>query len=201
MCGPCSRMRSATTSPCSSGQSLAATLIDCHSTMAGLSRCAGPVRIPSQGYQVIARSPSITNGLPVRSATIPSILPRYRFGSTTDVSTSTVVTSSSTIPPRIIAVHLAIRTAPPHPPPDSATDSSYTDGRRWEVLRGLATMTYCVGMLLDTGLVFLSDSRTSAGVDHISTFRKTTVFQRPGDRVLVIQTAGNLAITQAVISF
>src|SRR3954451_17864939 len=61
-------------------------------------------------------------------------------------------------------------------------------------------MTYCVGMLLDTGLVFLSDSRTSAGVDHISTFRKTTVVQRPGNRVLVIQTAGNLAITQAVIS-
>jgi putative proteasome-type protease len=59
-------------------------------------------------------------------------------------------------------------------------------------------MTYCVAMLLDTGLVFLSDSRTSAGVDHISTFRKTTVFQRPGDRVLVLQTAGNLAITQAV---
>jgi putative proteasome-type protease len=58
-------------------------------------------------------------------------------------------------------------------------------------------MTYCVGMLLDTGLVFLSDSRTSAGVDQISTFRKTYVFQRPGDRVLVIQTAGNLAITQA----
>jgi putative proteasome-type protease len=59
-------------------------------------------------------------------------------------------------------------------------------------------MTYCVAMLLDTGLVFLSDSRTSAGVDHISTFRKTTVFQKPGDRVLVLQTAGNLAITQAV---
>lgn len=61
-------------------------------------------------------------------------------------------------------------------------------------------MTYCVGMLLDTGLVFLSDSRTSAGVDHISTFRKTTVLQKPGDRVLVLQSAGNLAITQAVIS-
>jgi putative proteasome-type protease len=61
-------------------------------------------------------------------------------------------------------------------------------------------MTYCVAMLLDTGLVFLSDSRTSAGVDHISTFRKTTVLQRPGDRVLVLQTAGNLAITQAVTS-
>jgi putative proteasome-type protease len=61
-------------------------------------------------------------------------------------------------------------------------------------------MTYCVGMLLDTGLVFLSDSRTSAGVDQISTFRKTTVFKRPGDRVLVLQTAGNLAITQALTS-
>ena len=61
-------------------------------------------------------------------------------------------------------------------------------------------MTYCVAMLLDTGLVFLSDSRTSAGVDQISTFRKTTVFQRPGDRVLVLQTSGNLAITQAVTS-
>jgi putative proteasome-type protease len=59
-------------------------------------------------------------------------------------------------------------------------------------------MTYCVAMLLDTGLVFLSDSRTSAGVDQISTFRKTTVFERPGERVLVVQSAGNLAITQAV---
>jgi putative proteasome-type protease len=61
-------------------------------------------------------------------------------------------------------------------------------------------MTYCVAMLLDTGLVFLSDSRTSAGVDQINTFRKAIVFQRPGDRVLVMLTAGNLAITQAVTS-
>lgn len=61
-------------------------------------------------------------------------------------------------------------------------------------------MTYCVAMLLDTGLVFLSDSRTSAGVDQISTFRKTHVWHKPGERVLVIQSAGNLAITQAVVS-
>ena len=61
-------------------------------------------------------------------------------------------------------------------------------------------MTYCVGMLLDTGLVFLSDSRTSAGVDQINTFRKTTVLQKPGDRVLVLMGAGNLAITQAVVN-
>ncbi|MDE2052514.1 MAG: proteasome-type protease [Gammaproteobacteria bacterium] len=61
-------------------------------------------------------------------------------------------------------------------------------------------MTYCVAMLLDTGLVFLSDSRTSAGVDQISTFRKTTVFQNAGERVLVLQSAGNLAVTQAVTS-
>jgi putative proteasome-type protease len=59
-------------------------------------------------------------------------------------------------------------------------------------------MTYCVAMLLDTGMVFLSDSRTAAGVDQISTFRKTTVFQQPGERVMVLQGAGNLAITQAV---
>jgi putative proteasome-type protease len=61
-------------------------------------------------------------------------------------------------------------------------------------------MTYCVSMLLDTGLVFLSDSRTNAGVDQISTFRKTTVFERPGDRVLVLLSAGNLAITQGVLN-
>ena len=61
-------------------------------------------------------------------------------------------------------------------------------------------MTYCVAMLLDTGLVFLSDSRTSAGVDHISTFRKTQVFQKARDRVIVMQSAGNLAITQTVFN-
>ncbi|NJD33071.1 MAG: peptidase [Gammaproteobacteria bacterium] len=61
-------------------------------------------------------------------------------------------------------------------------------------------MTYCVAMLLDAGLVFLSDSRTSAGVDQISTFRKTTVFERPGERVIVLQSSGNLAITQGAIN-
>ena len=61
-------------------------------------------------------------------------------------------------------------------------------------------MTYCVAMCLDEGLVCLSDSRTNAGVDHINTFRKMTVFERAGDRVLVLMSAGNLAITQAVIS-
>src|SRR5262249_41161472 len=60
-------------------------------------------------------------------------------------------------------------------------------------------MTYCVAMLLDTGLVFLSDSRTNAGVDQISTFRKSTVFQKPGEGVLVLQSSGNLAITQTVM--
>ena len=61
-------------------------------------------------------------------------------------------------------------------------------------------MTYCVAMCLDEGLVCLSDSRTNAGVDHINTFRKMTVFERAGDRVLVLMSAGNLAITQAVVS-
>jgi putative proteasome-type protease len=61
-------------------------------------------------------------------------------------------------------------------------------------------MTYCVGMKLDAGLVLLADSRTNAGVDHISTFRKMLTFERPGERVLVLLSAGNLAITQAVIA-
>ena len=61
-------------------------------------------------------------------------------------------------------------------------------------------MTYCVGMRLDAGLVFLSDSRTYAGVDHINTFRKLHFFQRLGERVVVLMTAGNLSITQSVIN-
>lgn len=61
-------------------------------------------------------------------------------------------------------------------------------------------MTYCVGLLVDTGLVMLSDSRTNAGVDQINTFRKMTIFQRATDRVLVLMSAGNLAISQAVVN-
>jgi putative proteasome-type protease len=61
-------------------------------------------------------------------------------------------------------------------------------------------MTYCVGMLVDEGLVLASDSRTNAGVDHIATFSKTTVWEKPGERVLVLLSSGNLAVTQAVIN-
>lgn len=61
-------------------------------------------------------------------------------------------------------------------------------------------MTYCVGMLMDAGMVFLSDTRTNAGVDQVNTFRKMSVFEQPGERVLVLLSAGNLAITQAVVS-
>ncbi|MGE3154964.1 MAG: peptidase [Nitrospiraceae bacterium] len=61
-------------------------------------------------------------------------------------------------------------------------------------------MTYCVGVMLDSGLVLASDSRTNAGVDQIGNFRKMTVFERPGDRVIVILTSGNLAVTQGVIA-
>jgi putative proteasome-type protease len=53
-------------------------------------------------------------------------------------------------------------------------------------------------MRLDSGLVFLGDSRTNAGVDQISTFRKMTVFEQPGERMLVLLAAGNLALTQGV---
>ena len=59
-------------------------------------------------------------------------------------------------------------------------------------------MTYCVGLCLKDGLVFLSDTRTNAGVDQIGTFRKMTLFQKDKDRFFALMSAGNLAITQAV---
>ena len=61
-------------------------------------------------------------------------------------------------------------------------------------------MTYCVGMMLDRGLVFMSDTRTNAGLDNISTFRKMSVWEAPGDRVITLMSAGNLATTQSVVS-
>jgi len=59
-------------------------------------------------------------------------------------------------------------------------------------------MTYCVGIRLDAGLVFLSDSRTNAGLDQISTYRKMMVYEQPGDRFFVLLSAGNLSIAQSV---
>ena len=59
-------------------------------------------------------------------------------------------------------------------------------------------MTYCVAMRLDAGLVFLSDSRTNAGVDQVGAFRKMSVFENPGDRMMVLMSAGNLSISQSV---
>ena len=61
-------------------------------------------------------------------------------------------------------------------------------------------MTYCVGMMLDRGLVLMSDTRTNSGVDNISVFRKMYHWEVPGERIIVVMTAGNLATTQHVIS-
>ncbi len=60
-------------------------------------------------------------------------------------------------------------------------------------------MTYCVGMVLNKGLVMMSDTRTNSGVDNISVFRKMFHWQVPGERIISVMTAGNLATTQAVI--
>lgn len=60
-------------------------------------------------------------------------------------------------------------------------------------------MTYCCALRLQDGMVFISDTRTNAGVDHISVFRKLYTFGVPGERFIAIQTSGNLATTQAVI--
>ena len=61
-------------------------------------------------------------------------------------------------------------------------------------------MTYCVGVLLDEGLVLASDTRTNAGVDQVAIFPKMHKFEVPGERIIVLLTAGNLAITQSVVS-
>ncbi|WP_298303808.1 peptidase [uncultured Erythrobacter sp.] len=61
-------------------------------------------------------------------------------------------------------------------------------------------MTYCVGMVLSKGLVLMSDTRTNSGVDNISVFRKMFSWQVPGERMISVMTAGNLATTQAVVS-
>jgi putative proteasome-type protease len=61
-------------------------------------------------------------------------------------------------------------------------------------------MTYCVGLLVREGLVMVSDTRTNAGVDQISTYSKISVWERPGDRVFCLMSAGNLAISQEVVS-
>lgn len=60
-------------------------------------------------------------------------------------------------------------------------------------------MTYCVAIKLDSGMLFASDSRTNAGVDHIATFSKMRIFEQKDERMFVILSSGNLAVTQAVL--
>src|SRR6476646_2959430 len=61
-------------------------------------------------------------------------------------------------------------------------------------------MTYCVALRLDTGMIFASDSRTNAGVDHVATFTKMRVYEKKDDRVIVVLSSGNLAMTQGVVN-
>lgn len=61
-------------------------------------------------------------------------------------------------------------------------------------------MTYCVGMLVDEGLAMIADTRTNAGVDNISSYRKLHVINRPGQRVIAVATAGNLSVTQTALA-
>jgi putative proteasome-type protease len=61
-------------------------------------------------------------------------------------------------------------------------------------------MTYCVGLLLNDGLVVIADTRTNAGVDNVAMFRKLHVFRKPGERVIALASAGNLSHAQTIIS-
>jgi putative proteasome-type protease len=80
------------------------------------------------------------------------------------------------------------------PPPH---DARYNDA---PATRNFGTMTYCCGILVRDGLVMIADTRTNAGLDNISTFRKLHVFRNPGDRIMAIASSGNLSISQSVIS-
>jgi putative proteasome-type protease len=62
-------------------------------------------------------------------------------------------------------------------------------------------MTYCCGILVRDGLVIIADTRTNAGLDNIATFRKLHIFEKPGERALMLATAGNLSVTQGVVNF
>src|ERR1700694_3962777 len=61
-------------------------------------------------------------------------------------------------------------------------------------------MTYCCGILVRDGLVMIADTRTNAGLDNVSTFRTRHIFSKPGERIMAIASAGNLAISQSVLS-
>lgn len=62
-------------------------------------------------------------------------------------------------------------------------------------------MTYCCGILVRDGLVMLADTRTNAGLDNVSTFRKLHLFEKPGERAVMLASAGNLSVTQGVVNF
>ena len=61
-------------------------------------------------------------------------------------------------------------------------------------------MTYCCGILVREGLVMIADTRTNAGLDNISTFRKLHIFIEPGERVMALASSGNLSLSQSVVS-
>src|SRR6266545_4677768 len=61
-------------------------------------------------------------------------------------------------------------------------------------------MTYCCGILVRDGLVMIADTRTNAGLDNVSTFRKLHIFSKPGERIMAIASAGNLAVSQSLVS-
>ncbi len=72
--------------------------------------------------------------------------------------------------------------------------------RSYRIHAGAATMTYCLSIRVNKGLIFASDSRTNAGVDYVTTYSKMHRFVWPGERVCILLTAGNLATSQAVIN-
>ena len=99
-------------------------------------------------------------------------------------------------------LHPGLASAPP--PLTTAGIGGFMPPRNWLVIprkrvRGLE-MTYCCGILVRDGLVMIADTRTNAGLDNVSTFRKLHIFSKPGERIMAIASAGNLAVSQSVLS-
>jgi putative proteasome-type protease len=86
------------------------------------------------------------------------------------------------------------------PPPGGAGYNGARPSDRTHCHDKPAAMTYCCGILVREGLVMIADTRTNAGLDNVSTFRKLHIFKQPGDRIMAIASSGNLSLSQSVLS-
>src|SRR3954463_12716382 len=101
---------------------------------------------------------------------------------------------------RLRSASAQLEAAPARLPGPAPGSACYSYHRSDAAKRTRPPMTYCVGILVEEGLVMIADTRTNAGLDDISTYRKLSIIAVPGERVLVLASAGNLSLSQSVVS-